>query len=58
MNLAGIVVPGTRVPAVPGRFLRFRNGSVIDEQPAASPRATQDLLPPEPVAQTPELRLF
>ena len=31
MNLASIVVPGCRFPAVPGRFLRFRNGSVVSE---------------------------
>ncbi|QHN04494.1 DEAD/DEAH box helicase [Granulicella sp. WH15] len=36
MNLAGIVIPGERVPSVPGRSLRFRNGSLIqpDGQPA------------------------
>jgi ATP-dependent Lhr-like helicase len=32
MNLAGVVVPGTRIPAVPGRSLRFRNGTVIDDE--------------------------
>ncbi len=58
MNLAGIIVPGTRVSAVPGRFLRFRNGAVIDEQPPANQRPPGNLLPPEPVAPTPALRLF
>jgi len=63
MNLAGIVVPGARVSAVPGRFLRFRNGAVIadqpmDDPPAANPRPTPDLLPPEPVAPASALRLF
>lgn len=28
MNLSGIVVPGDRVPAVPGRFVVYSNGSV------------------------------
>jgi hypothetical protein len=27
MNLAGIVVPGERVAAVPGKAVRYRNGS-------------------------------
>jgi ATP-dependent Lhr-like helicase len=31
MNLAGIVVPGTRLPAVPGRHLRFRNGALVED---------------------------
>jgi ATP-dependent Lhr-like helicase len=31
MNLAGIVVPGTRISAVPGRFVRFRNGAVVED---------------------------
>jgi ATP-dependent Lhr-like helicase len=35
LNLAGILVPGERVPAVPGRELRFLNGAVVDENPAA-----------------------
>jgi ATP-dependent Lhr-like helicase len=37
MNLAGIVVPGTRMPAVPGRFLRFRNGAVEHETRLSTP---------------------
>ena len=31
LNLAGILVPGERVPAVPGREVRFRNGAVVEE---------------------------
>ena len=31
MNLAGIVVPGTKTPAVPGRFVRFRGGALIED---------------------------
>ncbi len=37
MNLAGIVVPGARTPAVPGRSVRFRNGVLIDGPPAPAP---------------------
>jgi len=33
LNLAGILVPGERVPAVPGRELRFLNGAVVDDTP-------------------------
>jgi ATP-dependent Lhr-like helicase len=29
LNLADIVVPGERVPAVPGREIRYRNGSLL-----------------------------
>jgi ATP-dependent Lhr-like helicase len=36
LNLAGILVPGERVPAVPGRDLRFLNGAVVDENPTAT----------------------
>jgi ATP-dependent Lhr-like helicase len=31
LNLAGIVVPGERVPSVPGRGVRYRNGSLLAE---------------------------
>jgi ATP-dependent helicase Lhr and Lhr-like helicase len=34
LNLAGIVVSGERVPAVPGKEVRYRNGSLADEDPA------------------------
>jgi ATP-dependent Lhr-like helicase len=37
LNLAGIVVPGERVAAVPGREVRFRNGAVVAEEQAADP---------------------
>ncbi|MDP9052521.1 MAG: DEAD/DEAH box helicase [Acidobacteriota bacterium] len=29
LNLVGIIVPGERVPAVPGREVRYRNGSLL-----------------------------
>ncbi len=31
MNLVGIVVPGARVAAVPGRMVKFRNGAAFEE---------------------------
>jgi ATP-dependent Lhr-like helicase len=31
LNLVGVVVPGERVPAVPGREVRYRNGSLLPE---------------------------
>ena len=56
MNLAGIIVPGDRVPAVPGRFVRFRNGCIESPVPAApSPQAAP--LPP-PLAIPQPLNLF
>jgi len=65
LNLAGILVPGERVPAVPGREVRFRNGVLDSEEgtdsvavvpgvKAARSRSIADLLraealPPRPV---------
>jgi ATP-dependent Lhr-like helicase len=61
MNLAGIVIPGDRIPAVPGKQLLYRNGTLyselqpgtilVKELPASPP-------PPLPVAAPAELRLF
>jgi ATP-dependent Lhr-like helicase len=31
-NLAGIVLPSERVPAIPGRQVRFRNGQLYEEE--------------------------
>jgi ATP-dependent helicase Lhr and Lhr-like helicase len=31
LNLAGIVVPGERVPAISGKFVSFRDGAVVEE---------------------------
>ncbi len=62
MNLAGIVIPGDRIPAVPGRQLLYRNGILHSEsQPdTLSPEKIPSTLPlthlPEP-APTP-LALF
>jgi ATP-dependent Lhr-like helicase len=67
MNLAGIVVPGPRTPAIPGRQVRFRNGTLVPEEnpgtEAGAPRlAPETWVPTEtPPSQTPEpsaLRLF
>ncbi len=30
LNLAGIVVPGERVPAISGKHLSFRDGAVVE----------------------------
>ena len=38
LNLAGIIVPGERVPAISGRHLTLRNGIPSEEsRPAATP---------------------
>jgi hypothetical protein len=29
LNLAGIILPGPRVPAIPSNYLIFRNGNVV-----------------------------
>jgi ATP-dependent Lhr-like helicase len=40
LNIAGIIVPGERVPAVPGRELRYRNGAVVEDLISTSPAQT------------------
>jgi ATP-dependent Lhr-like helicase len=42
LNLAGIVVPGERVAAIPGREVRFRNGAVVEDV------VTDDPIKPRP----------
>ena len=63
MNLAGIVIPGDRVPAVPGKQILYRNGSLHSEpEPdTLSPEKIPTLpLPPSslPISSSPALRLF
>jgi ATP-dependent Lhr-like helicase len=45
LNLAGILVPGDRVPAVPGRTVTFLNGATVEENPSITattkPKATR-----------------
>ena len=35
LNLAGILVPGERIAAIPGREVRFMNGAVLEDRPAS-----------------------
>jgi ATP-dependent Lhr-like helicase len=58
MNLAGIVVPGARIPALPGRFLRFCNGAVIGEEGPCIPSHASDLQPQEPQLPEAAITLF
>ena len=53
LNLAGIVIPGERVPAVPGREVRYRNGSLAteDAQNPEDPTPTASTAPPTPAAR-------
>jgi ATP-dependent Lhr-like helicase len=44
LNLAGILVPGERIPAVPGRELQFLHGAVVEDTPF-TPTATQTAKP-------------
>ncbi|HEY4380771.1 MAG TPA: DEAD/DEAH box helicase, partial [Acidobacteriaceae bacterium] len=68
LNLAGIILPGDRVPAVPGREVRYRNGSLVTEDVPASeavapapPRRNRFVpaivprIPAEPVPPAPTL---
>ncbi len=64
LNLAGIVIPGPRTPAVPGRQIRFRNGVLIPDEPGAGAPclASKIWVPTDPIPEpTPigaGLRLF
>jgi ATP-dependent Lhr-like helicase len=39
LNLTGVVTPGPRVPAIPGRFVTFVDGVPTDDAPPVAPRA-------------------
>ena len=59
MNLVGIVLPGERVPGVPGRQVRYCNGLVVVEENAAAPAKQGSRLragtpPVLPVPATPQ----
>ncbi len=62
MNLVGIVIPGDRIAAVPGKQILYRNGIVHAEQPPGaitSEKIPAIPLPPSPLpAAPPALRLF
>ncbi len=58
MNLAGIVVPGPRMPAVPGRHIRFRSGVLISEELGAPCLASETWVSADPTPTPPALRLF
>ena len=54
MNLAGIVIPGDRIPAVPGKQVVYRNGSLHSEDatipaPPAVPNLPPMVIPPAPL---------
>jgi ATP-dependent helicase Lhr and Lhr-like helicase len=53
INLAGIVIPGDRVPAVPGKQVLYRNGTLYSEtEPGTtSPEKKPLSLPPAPLQQ-------
>ncbi len=36
LNLAGILVPGDRIPAIPGRTVSFLNGVTVDQNPSTN----------------------
>jgi ATP-dependent Lhr-like helicase len=66
LNLVGIVVPGDRVPSVPGKRIQIRNGLLyLDESNAKSETASTTpiaaLIPallPTPITSRKELGLF
>jgi ATP-dependent helicase Lhr and Lhr-like helicase len=63
MNLAGIVIPGDRIPAVPGKQLLYRNGSLHSEQrpdTLLSEKIPAVILSPQslPTSAPPALSLF
>jgi ATP-dependent Lhr-like helicase len=62
MNLAGIVIPGDRIPAVPGRQVLYHNGTLYSEaEPDTMSERNPTVIlprPPVPTAPPPALRLF
>jgi ATP-dependent Lhr-like helicase len=59
MNLAGVVVPGLKVAAVPGRWVRFLDGAVIgDESAAAVSSRPREMPVAQPTAGASSLGLF
>ena len=70
LNLAGIIVPGERIPAIPGREVSFLNGAVVEENPVperpAKPARTRSVaamlraeaLPPRPAQPVAHPGLF
>jgi ATP-dependent Lhr-like helicase len=57
MNLAGIVIPGDRISAVPGKQLLYRNGTLhCETQPNSIPSEKMPVaLPMRPLATTPPI---
>jgi ATP-dependent Lhr-like helicase len=51
MNLAGIVVPGERVAAVPGKAVLYRNGSLVSDDPPDGAEANS--APTVPIVKRP-----
>ncbi len=58
MNLVGIVIPGMRTAAVPGRHLRFCNGTLVDDPGSPTQLPTVDELTLELPSSSSERRLF
>jgi ATP-dependent Lhr-like helicase len=62
MNLAGIVIPGDRIPAVPGKQVLYRNGILHSESTPDNLSAVEITvtLPPTllPATAPPTLDLF
>jgi ATP-dependent helicase Lhr and Lhr-like helicase len=60
INLAGIIIPGDRVPAVPGRQVVYRNGSLHHEETPAPIEEIRNILSAVmlPVAGSPTPGLF
>jgi ATP-dependent helicase Lhr and Lhr-like helicase len=61
MNLVGTVVPGDRIPAVPGKQLLYRDGKIYSpDQPVAAHHLTAGIPPPMLPVAAPSagLRLF
>jgi ATP-dependent Lhr-like helicase len=52
INLVGIVIPGDRVPAIPGKQVAYRNGNLHSDAAAASTPATPLVLPPTMISPT------
>jgi len=51
-NLAGIAISGTRIASIPGRFVEFRNGSILND-PAHAATANDTAVPADALTSEP-----
>jgi ATP-dependent Lhr-like helicase len=51
INLAGVVLPGERIPSIPGKEVRYRNGRLYGDSSAGETLSSESVAPPFPVLE-------